>query len=440
MKFPAHMLFSKKRFTEAFENTDKIYSFLDSGVISLGRFFSGIALAKLSGADAFAEYILLTTLLFFVHSIPASLRIIPMVNLTTGRPRAEQWPLIRWSRRQARYSLASIALLGIAGFPIAVGKGIDPWVYSGFALSTIVGIELLFQRAQAQTLFRMKAAFMADATGLLLHFAGILLCVILGGSPMIGYWWGLAVSSIYSVVRISRTVERSGSTAQDRESKEKTGSAIAQARYDGRSILVGSLSNSACSRLAPFVLKSVGGLLAVANFGVVWTLLGPLRMVSAAISSILRPRFALYVNTFDEAGFDKLFNRTLIGVAAMGSACSAAAVYVAPYLIEVLFDPSLREAGLMLPLAMAYATFDVLTTTQMIAMQTRVKKGAKIAAKLRMASAIVSVALIFPLTQFYGAMGAYVALLASELVYFAAARQIVGSGEARYSKFRSVSP
>ncbi len=141
----------------------------------------------------------------------------------------------------------------------------------------------------------------------------------------------------------------------------------------GRSILIGSLSNSACSKVAPFVLENIGGLIAVASFGATWTLLGPLRMISGAINGILRPRLALYINSGNIEGFNGLLQLALISIVIVGSFGTLATAFIGPFLIEVLFDPSLRNAGFLLPLGMAYSTLDVVTTTQMIALQTKVK-------------------------------------------------------------------
>ncbi len=405
-------------------NTDKLYSVLDSSIISVSRFAGGIVLTKLSGPEALAQYILLTAIMTFAQSIPSALRLTPMINLATGKTNMERERIFRWTHRQVRQSIIAGILIGALCYPFSVYCGLNPALYFSFVAATLLGLELQFQRAYSQARFKMKRTLVADLAGVALHAATTGIVWALLNSPMIGFWLGLSLSSLLSILIISQGNNPKLARHQSTSNLKKLNQAIEHARSSGKAMLIGSLANSTCSRLAPFILQTVGGLLAVANFGAAWTILGPMRMISGAINGTLRPRLALYSNSGDQEAFNRVLSLTILGTLVIGAIGTVTSFFTGPFLIRTLFDPSLEQASMLLPLAVIYATLDVTTTTQMIALQTNREDGAKLAAKLRIYSATISLTLIYPAIHWMGAIGAFLALLTAELAYLVGAYRV----------------
>ena len=69
---------------KVFRNKDKFFGIADSMVISIARLAAGVALARLAGAEGFAQYLLFSMAAVILLNIPVTAVIIPMINLATG--------------------------------------------------------------------------------------------------------------------------------------------------------------------------------------------------------------------------------------------------------------------------------------------------------------------------------------------------------------------
>lgn len=408
-----------------FRNADKIYSMLDSGVVSIGRFAAGVVLARLVGAEGFAQYVLLTMVAVFLISLPSTLLINGMINSSVGISNSRQRGMFLWTRRSVFRAQGIGVFCAMLGFPLAMSFSLGSGVYVGFVLATLAGLELLFQRACLLAQFKMKLALKADMVGVGLLAIIVSLVAVLGGNLVFGFWWGSACSSICASVYMGKIRGRCTGNRRTYEivyPSKKTRRLILS---KGRAMLVGSLANSVCSRVQPFVLGSVGGLLAVAGFGAAWTLIGPMRMFASAMSGILRPRLAMHSHANNSSAFRKSLFKGYVFVGFFGGLGVLVSLLVGPELVSVLFGSELRSAGWFLPLAMAYASLDVITSIQMIALQVSRENGAILASKLRIVAAIVSGTLIYPACSLYGAWGAFGALFIAEIVYFVGACKVL---------------
>lgn len=409
---------------ERFKNKDKFYSISDSAVVSLGRFATGIALAKLAGAEAFAQYLLLLTAGFFILSIPTTLCITPMINLSSGLEADKKFGIFKWTHQNLKKFMRGGIILSLAAYPLIRYFEVDPLIYFGFVSSLFAWLELNYRRACLQTLFKMKGAAIFDLIGLILTAACVAWAFYFYNAPVAGFWWGSALASLFAAVGMAIIVKRAKQTLSLVELPHH--GIRKEAFSTGSAMLTGSIANSFCARLAPFVLGSLGGLMTVANFGASWTLVGPLRMVSGALSGLLRPRLAMHQNTGNRKRFDHAMKQAFLLVGAVGGTGILISALLGPSIVALFFDESLRSAGWILPLAMTYATIEVVTSIQVIALQTTFKDGAVIATKLRILAAAVSLSLIYPACLWFGAWGAYAAIFLAEMSYFVLALIALG--------------
>lgn len=182
-------------------------------------------------------------------------------------------------------------------------------------------------------------------------------------------------------------------------------------------MLRGSLANSACSRLQPYLLGAIANAEMLAFYGVLWTLIGPVRQLSMALTNLLRPRLALFHNQQRPVEFARMYRSALSVLSAAGILASAAALWLGHPSVTFLFGPELAPASQWLSLALIYAALDAITTCQMVAVQIKREDGAALTARLRIHSAIISLVLVIPATVFCGLSGTIGSLLIAEIYY-----------------------
>jgi O-antigen/teichoic acid export membrane protein len=395
-----------------FKNTDKFHGIADSMVISLGRLAAGVALARLAGAEAFAHYILFSMAAVILLNIPGAAIITPMVNLATGMDPAQRRSMIAWTRRRMLPLYKVTAGLAVAAVPLFLYLDFDTIVYAGFGAAVLSLLELQCARACLQALFKMKVALLADTLATLATAGAVTIAYLMGWSAVAGFWWGTALASLSAAWLMRRAVQ--GPRPADNLPRA---SVMQEARRSGKAMLAGSLANSACSRIHPFVLGSMASTLALANFGVSWSFIGPMRMLSTALNGILRPRLAIHQAKNDPGAVRKTFWLTAGAFASIGMTGIILSLVLGPWIVHLVFGEAFSMASRLLPLAIAYGTLDALTTSQMVALQTTRQDGAAIASKLRIKAAMISVVLLLPLSYLHGATGAYGALLVAECFY-----------------------
>ncbi len=401
--------------------TDKFFSLIDSAIISLCRLGAGMSLARLAGAEGFAQYMLLMMAGIIFINLPVTFFISPMVNLASGRNPEEKNAILLWTHSRLKTVWYLGLVLVLIGLPIALSFGFSLGLYLGFVCATLVGFQLMYHRSCLQAGFNMKHALKADALGVVVLVLFVLIGHLLN-DVLLGFWWGSAIASTLSLLLMKKQTglweNESGKVATSLPADEIR----MMAQSSGKAMLLGAVANSVCSRIQPFILGSVGGLLVVAQFGVAWTLIGPLRMFSAGLSSILRPRLAMHMNLNRKVQFKKSLNLGIFLALSGGVCCLAVVAIWGQPLVGVLFNSILVGSNMILILAMLYGTLDVITTLQMVALQTADKQGAGIASKLRVVSAVISITLIFPACMTFGEIGAFASLLVAESVYAIGAR------------------
>jgi O-antigen/teichoic acid export membrane protein len=390
---------------------DKFFALADSGLVSVGRFSLSVAVARLCQPAEFAQFVVMVSIQFIFLTILGSSHITPMVNLTPGLPSENRLSVYQWAhRRLMRVEVIVAGLLFVAAWPI-IGKGLDAWLYGGFALTTILSIECHYHRACIQASFKTHWALLSDGLSLALTCASVAAAAYLGLSPILAFWWGSALGGFSAALLMMKVWNRGKASATPPEDLRL------KAKSDGRAMVHGSVANSICSRIQPTGLSTFGGPLAVADFGVAWTLIGPMRMMSAALNGMFRPRLALLQNNQENSAYSGLLFLVLTALALAGIAGLAAFMVVGEAVAGLIFGPSFADAGRLLPLAVAYGALDAMTTTLMIALQIRHPEGARLASRLRIQAAILSCVLLVPGCLYLGAAGALGSLLAAELLY-----------------------
>ncbi|MCH6258087.1 lipopolysaccharide biosynthesis protein [Puniceicoccaceae bacterium K14] len=402
-----------ENFKKKLGNLDKLYSMFDAAMLSVSRLLVGVVIARTSGVDDFSQYILFTAISVIFTNLVSSRFITPLSNLAAGRSRDERRKVYHWARiRIRRTHLVALCLVLVAG--IFVAEGAIAWlVLLGFGLASVLELERYRLRTQLQIGFEMKRGALADAAGIAIMgiiFAG---GIVLFELPVLFFWWGSVVGSLVSIILMNPNSEK-GSPNDSDELGEADSRSLESI---GSTMLIGSVANSACSRVQPFALKTLGGSIAVASFGAAWTFVGPIRMLTAALGGMLRPRLALYHNRGDKKSFQSLARRVNALLGACGGAGVLFSAFFGTEAMIFVFGDSLKSAGILLPFALAYGTIDAMTSMQMIGLQVLGKKGAQAATRLRITTAVASVILLIPSCYYWGALGAYGSLLVAEAIY-----------------------
>ena len=393
----------------SFANLDKYFGLADSALLSLFRFACGIALARIAGAESFGTYILLISVAVIFQTLATSLYLTPLLNLGNGNNKENYQTLQNWARRHiikaacVFVGLGSITLFWIPAEKLSALTGFV------FLFATAALLLQSFYRVRLQLEFKQVHALRADGLSVAIHIVSSLTLWQLGIDPQNAFWLGALLSAIagsYLMLRSAKVTE----TIQD--------STIEQvAASNGHALLVGSLANSACSRTLPFIIGIMSSLQSVAIFGVAWTLIGPIRMLSMALSNLLRPRLSLAKGAHDSAAFKRTYQRALGIVLFSGVIATVAVTLLGSILVEQLFGPELAAAGSLLPIAMMYATIDAFTTCQMVARQIDDSNGATHTARFRIYAAILSLTLLVPMTHYFGLPGSIGSLIIAEIFY-----------------------
>lgn len=378
---------------------------------SIVRFASGIAIARLGGAADFADYILYSTLLFLGTGLSASWIENPMLNLAPGLSAPQRNALIRWKLKRSIAVALTVTLLGLA---------ISTILYLGkfdcryFLIATAVAVSAIlaqFHRARLLAIFKAKIALIADLSIPVFIVGYLLLFRDHSESANEAYWIAFAVGSIGSafIMALAKPMPLAGELSE---------TCKRQANESGKMMLLGSSANSACARTHPLIVKSISGSNTLAEFGAAWTLLGPIRLVAVAYANLLRPRLSLFHGQKNDTRLSRVIALSQLAIAFVGLILGFSLLIAGPSIGRLIFGPAIQLSGILLLFATLYATIDALTSLQMIRMQITLNDGAKRATRLRILSACISIATVFPLCLQFGASGAITSLLIAESVYF----------------------
>jgi O-antigen/teichoic acid export membrane protein len=155
----------------------------------------------------------------------------------------------------------------------------------------------------------------------------------------------------------------------------------------------------------------------VAAYGAAALLIGPLRMLSMTMSSVLRPRFSWHLNQGRPDEVRRVVLLAVGGFLVSGLFALVAAVSLGEWPVVLLFGEEYRGVGRILPWAAAFAMLEAIGATLVVLVQTALPNGPAIVTGLRTATTAGALAIVWPACSRFGATGAFAAAAAVELLF-----------------------
>lgn len=392
------------------------------------RMLSAVLVARLCGPSVYAAYVLCVTIEVVATSLPNAINLSPMLSIGPGLPKEHrQGFFARVLRTHVRWSLL-LAVVGGCAAPLLTGLSLAATTWLAFALALLTSGVLNAVRARQQARFCSRSAFWADVVALLLPLLVVL--ALAGSSPehiLCGYFIALACGSGFAAMGL--LVRETSAWA---DAGDVPDSVINRQRHMGVPMAVGSVANSACSRVQPFVLQAAAGASAVSVFGAAATTIGPMRLLAMALSSVVRPRFALLAGQRDQVAMRSLLRDSCLLLAGCGVVGLAAAWLAGHWLIESTFGAEFAFVGEILPLAVVFASLESVAAVLCVALQTLRVDGAARVTRLRVAVSALALGIVWPACHLAHAAGAFTALCGTELLFlvlvYQAMRPTIASG------------
>jgi O-antigen/teichoic acid export membrane protein len=388
---------------------DKYFALGGNVVRSLARFFVSLLIARLAGNQVYGGFVLLASAEIIVLSIITSLFVAPMVTMGPGRSAEERAALTALAfRRTVRWSIV-IGLVALSSLPLALRFEVTPLAFVGFCLTTSLSCVGAASRGWRQAEFASRRAFWADAIGLATPVAAVAMGAVAGLPVTTVYWLASAVGAALTLWRL-------GCPDLAPLASLDTGISRRFARM-GLHMTLGTLGNTVCSRIQPFVLAAAGGSQVVAMFGGAALLIGPIRLLSMTMSNVLRPRLSWHLN---QGRLDEVRRIVLIaigGFLAVGLPAIAGAAALGDWAAVLIFGDDYRDVAPILPWAAAFAMLEAIGATLVVLAQTALPNGAACATALRTATTVAALAIVWPACSRFGAAGAFAAAAAIELLF-----------------------
>jgi O-antigen/teichoic acid export membrane protein len=400
---------------------DKYFAFGGNIARSLSRVLVAVLIARLAGESAFGIHVILIACETVIASIIMSLIAAPMMTLVPARTGIARDALVRWAATGARRMSLLAALLATAGTPLAVNAGVPLLAYLGFCVSLATWGACLSTRGWRQAGFNSARAFWADASGLSLPIVAVAIAAVLDAPVMTWFWCGNALGGLVAL----RVLGWPRRTNHDADAI----ALLSEARTMGRHMTIGTLANTLCARIQPLVLAFVGGATLVATYGASATLVGPLRLLSMTMSGVLRPRFAWHHGRGRPDELRRLTTITIGGFLVVGLPSIAVSALLGDTVGMLVFGSDLGNLSMVLPWAGAFAMLEAIGATLVVLAQTTMRRGAAIVTTIRTLTSLIALVVLWPACSNFGAIGAFAAAAALELVFVGAlAERIVREG------------
>lgn len=391
---------------------DKLFATAATATRALGRLCLSVAVARAFGAEGFATYALLLVVETIALTLASSRAQSPLVTLVPRQPRALQGALLRALGRRLLRDLGWGALLLLALTP---WLGLPPQLVLAFTASTAGACLARLGQGWRLATFAAQRVLLSELAALALPLA-VCLLALAGALPPLespltllyaagALGQGLALASLWERVAPGDLCPELA--------REASGLA--------RAMLAGSCVYSACSRLQPFALGHLRGLVAVAPFAAALTVAGPLRVFSAAVDVVLRPRLA----AADPDLRPRLLARALGAQVAAALAALGFLTFAGELALDLLYGgviPGLRSCAL---LAALYVGVESLGSTLTVSAQVEGAAGARRATRTRVLVSGVSLLALGPCVWFGGAQGALLQLAGVEALF--ATLMLIGS-------------
>lgn len=388
---------------------DKVYGFAGSITRSLFRLLSAVMVARFGGAPTYAVYVLCITIEAVLLAVPNAVNLAPMLSIGPGLPDSYRESFLgRMQRRHVRCSLL-VAGLGVVAACGLVAQSPGAWTWCAFALALLTTGVLNGVRSLQQARFCSRLVFWADLLGMTVPLLVVCWSYQLGVDNLLAsYFAAIAIGAGGAAWLLHRQQPEGGEVPQE---------VLQRCRQMGPAMAVGSLANSACSRVQPFVLQSAAGVAAVGGFGVIQTAIGPMRLLATALCSVVRPRLALHAGRAQEAEAWSVLTQVAMALAGGGAVLVLLAAVFGDWLVLGAFGPEFASVATLLPLAFVFAALEATAAIMVVALQTLCPRGAATATRLRIAVGGLALVMVGPACYYASIAGAFSALCATELLF-----------------------
>ena len=400
---------------------DKWHGVLRVGVNAGARMALAVAVARLAGTSSFAVYVALVTVEVLASTLLTAGWLTALGSIA---PRLDADPaaaLLRHGHRHALRIAACIAGVLASCAPLGPWFGVRFEVGLAFAGATGAWLASTAVATVLVTSFRSRAALIGQAAGYLPGFLALGVAWRVGCDPLVPLFLGLAGGQLAASCWMRTRLPMQGSG-------DPVAAHLNEVAAAGRVVLVGSVANSVCTRVQPFVLAAVGGPVAVGLFGAANTLVGPLRVVAGAVGDVLRPRLALHAGVRgDAARRRRLVRRTLLGLSGGGLLLIGLGVASGEAIGRGVFGARFGGIGTVFPAAALFVALAAVVHVLVVAMQTQSLRGATVATRARSWAAGVAVSLVGPACAVDGARGAFLSMAAGEVVFLLLASRFLAA-------------
>ncbi|MCC6784121.1 MAG: hypothetical protein IT457_14860 [Planctomycetes bacterium] len=390
---------------------DAWHGFVRVGVNAAARVGLGVGIARSASTESFAIWVALGTVEVLAATVLSSGWLTALASIAPRLSRAEGDALLAaGARRGLLWSALTTALL-MALAPVAAILGVDPLVALASAASTGAWLSSTVCATLLVASFRSATAAQAQALAYLPAFLALGICAAQGSDPLLAVFLASAGGQLGAALWMDRALP---AVPRDAVSAER----LHEVAVAGRVALFGSLANSVCTRVQPFVLAALGGPLAVGLYGAANTLAGPLRVFAGAVGDVLRPRLAKHQGPHgDAATARRLLALAALSIAGGGAVLLGACTWYGDAIGTAIFGERFRGLGRVLPAAASFVLLAALVHVLVVALQTRSLAGTRLATTARTWAAAVALLLVGPACAVDGARGAFWSMAAGEAVF-----------------------
>jgi O-antigen/teichoic acid export membrane protein len=387
---------------------DKHYGIASCALRSLGRLCLGVLVARRLGTDGYSLFVILIGTEVIVSTFSNALYAQPLLTMAPGLSHDERVALEGHARRRVASFAGVVLVIGMVVAPLvgAVAQ-VSAWTLLLFISATAAMVVADCSRAIRQGRFESQRTVVAD----LMAYGVPVTCLLMLGSDLVGMqtlMWGLVFVGQLLAIRIMRI--RRVSVRPEQET-------LRRYRELAVPFATGSAVVSLSSRTQPYVLGALASTAQLSWFGCALSLMGPMRLLSGSLSSVLRPRLALQQGHGDHVAQARCLRQALVLQLALGATLFVTTVLGGSWLARLVFGDAFEGVGALLPVAVIFAMLEGIGAIQTVAAQTRSTNGARLATRARTLAGSVGLILLACLCPLAGASGALWALVAAETVF-----------------------
>ena len=325
-----------------------VLTFLDQSVSSVSNFVTGIAVARLSGAAAFGQYMLVLMVWFVVVGLHRALITEPVI---VASAHAEDARTLQRQGVTAELGLGlfvsvTVAAAGLVLASVGISEGVLMLAFSPWF------VPLLLQdywRAMAFNQRRPEHALLNDSVFACVQFVAIGVLWALGwrSAGYIVAAWGLGATAgaLLGWFMFHRTIGRLT------EGSQLIRRLWPVSRWMAAEFVTGFASNQAYLAFAAFLLSATdyGGFRAAIN------LMGPIVVILHASGNVGLPEASRRADPDDPSALDHFARRLSFATAACVALYGGVVVFFGSHLLGFLYGPAFEGFSLLATLAAIHA-------------------------------------------------------------------------------------